>query len=88
MMSEINSMKFTERNWKNPEMNSNMEEDLALELLRQELGNHGMVIRYSESLGYFVTDKQSSETMMIIPSAKEFLTLVRKFNASQLQIIK
>jgi hypothetical protein len=88
MMSEINSMKFTERNWKNPEMNSNMEEDLALELLRQELGNHGMVIRYSERLGYFVTDKQSSETMMIIPSAKEFLTLVRKFNASQLQIIK
>ena len=88
MMSAINSMKFTERNWKNPEMNSNMEEDLALDLLRQELGNHGMVIRYSERLGYFVTDKQSSETMMIIPSAKEFLTLVRKFNASQLQIIK
>jgi hypothetical protein len=88
MMSAINSMKFTERNWKNPEMNSHMEEDLALELLRQELGNHGMVIRYSERLGYFVTDKQSSETMMIIPSAKEFLTLVRKFNASQLQIIK
>jgi len=87
-MSAINSMKFTERNWKNPEMNSHMEEDLALELLRQELGNHGMVIRYSERLGYFVTDKQSSETMMIIPSAKEFLTLVRKFNASQLQIIK
>ena len=87
-MSGINSMKFTERNWKNPEMNSNMEEDLALDLLRQELGNHGMVIRYSERLGYFVTDKQSSETMMIIPSAKEFLTLVRKFNASQLQIIK
>jgi hypothetical protein len=88
MMSAINSMKFTERNWKNPEMNSHMEEDLALELLRQELGNHGMVIRYSERLGYFVTDKQSSETMMIIPSAKEFLTLVRKFNASQLRIIK
>jgi hypothetical protein len=88
MMSTINSMKFTERNWKNPEMNSHMEEDLALELLRQELGNHGMVIRYSERLGYFVTDKQSSETMMIIPSAKEFLTLVRKFNASQLQTIK
>jgi hypothetical protein len=88
MMSAINSMKFTERNWKNPEMNSHMEEDLALELLRQELGNHGMVIRYSERLGYFVTDKLSSETMMIIPSAKEFLTLVRKFNASQLQIIK
>jgi len=88
MMSGINSMKFTERNWKNPEMNSHMEEDLALDLLRQELGNHGMVIRYSERLGYFVTDKQSSETMMIIPSAKEFLTLVRKFNASQLQIIK
>lgn len=88
MMSAINSMKFTERNWKNPEMNSHMEEDLALDLLRQELGNHGMVIRYSERLGYFVTDKQSSETMMIIPSAKEFLTLVRKFNASQLQIIK
>ena len=87
-MSAINSMKFTERNWKNPEMNSHMEEDLALELLRQELGNHGMVIRYSERLGYFVTDKQSPETMMIIPSAKEFLTLVRKFNASQLQIIK
>jgi urease accessory protein UreE len=65
-----------------------MEEDLALELLRQELGNHGMVIRYSERVGYFVIDKQSSETMMIIPSAKEFLTLVRKFNASQLQIIK
>jgi|688.fasta_scaffold221951_3 urease accessory protein UreE len=88
MMSAINSMKFTERNWKNPEMNSHMEEDLALELLRQELGNHGMVIRYSERVGYFVIDKQSSETMMIIPSAKEFLTLVRKFNASQLQIIK
>ena len=87
-MSAINSMKFTERNWKNPEMNSHMEEDLALELLRQELGNHGMVIRYSEGLGYFVTDKQSSETMMIIPSAKEFLTLVRKFNASQLRITK
>lgn len=87
-MSAINSMKFTERNWKNPEMNSHMEEDLALELLRQELGNHGMVIRYSERVGYFVIDKQSSETMMIIPSAKEFLTLVRKFNASQLQIIK
>jgi hypothetical protein len=81
-------MKFTERNWKNPEMNSHMEEDLALELLRQELGNHGMVIRYSERLGYFVTDKQSSETMMIIPSAKEFLSLVRKFNASQLRITK
>jgi hypothetical protein len=88
MMSAINSMKFTERNWKNPEMNSHMEEDLALELLRQELGNHGMVIRYSERLGYFVTDKQSSETMMIIPSAKEFLSLVRKFNASQLRITK
>jgi len=88
MMSAINSMKFTERNWKNQEMNSHMEEDLALELLRQELGNHGMVICYSERLGYFVTDKQSSETMMIIPSAKDFLTLVRKFNASQLQIIK
>ena len=88
MMSAINSMKFTERNWKNPEMNSHMEEDLALELLRQGLGNHGMVIRYSERVGYFVIDKQSSETMMIIPSAKEFLTLVRKFNASQLQIIK
>lgn len=87
-MSAINSMKFTERNWKNPEMNSHMEEDLALELLRQELGNHGMVIRYSERLGYFVTDKQSSETMMIIPSAKEFLSLVRKFNASQLRITK
>jgi len=88
MMSAINSMKFTERNWKNQEMNSHMEEDLALELLRQELANHGMVICYSERLGYFVTDKQSSETMMIIPSAKDFLTLVRKFNASQLQIIK
>jgi urease accessory protein UreE len=88
MMSAINSMKFTERNWKNPEMNSHMEEDLALELLRQELGNHGMVIRYSERVGYFVIDKQSSETMMIIPSAKEFLTLVRKFNASQLRITK
>ena len=87
-MSAINSMKFTERNWKNPEMNSHMEEGLALELLRQELGNHGMVIRYSERVGYFVIDKQSSETMMIIPSAKEFLSLVRKFNASQLRITK
>lgn len=87
-MNAINRTEFMGRNWKNPEMNSHMEEDLALELLRQELGNHGMVIRYSERLGYFVTDKQSSETMMIIPSAKEFLTLVRKFNASQLQIIK
>ena len=87
-MNAINRTEFMGRNCKNPEMNSHMEEDLALELLRQELGNHGMVIRYSERLGYFVTDKQSSETMMIIPSAKEFLTLVRKFNASQLQIIK
>lgn len=87
-MNAINSMKFKGSNWKNPEMNSHMEEGVALELLRQELGNHGMVIHYSESLGYFVTDKQSSETMMIIPSAKEFLTLVRKYNAAQLQIIK
>jgi hypothetical protein len=87
-MNAINRTEFMGRNCKNPEMNSHMEEDLALELLRQELGNHGMVIRYSERLGYFITDKLSSETMMIIPSAKEFLTLVRKFNASQLQIIK
>jgi hypothetical protein len=88
MMNAINRTEFMGRNCKNPEMNSHTGEDEALELLRQELGNHGIVIRYSEGLGYFVTDKQSSETMMIIPSAKEFLTLVRKFNASQLRITK
>jgi hypothetical protein len=87
-MNAINKTEFMGRNLKNPEMNSHMEEDVALGLLRQELGNHGMVIKYSERLGYFVTDKQSSETMMIIPSAKEFLTLVRKFNAPQLQIVQ
>ena len=55
----------------------------AMEILRRELESFGMVVSYSDRIGYFVTDRESSETMMIINSPERFMSLVRKFNASQ-----
>ena len=55
----------------------------AMETLRRELEPLGMRISYSDRVGYFVTDRETSETMIVIASPARFLSLMRKFNASQ-----
>lgn len=56
--------------------------DAAMVVLRRELEALGMRIGYSDRAGYFVTDAETSETMMIINNNPErFMALVRRFNA-------
>ncbi len=61
----------------------------AMKILRRELEPLGMRISYSDRAGYFVTDRETSETsetsetMIVIASPARFLSLMRKFNASQ-----
>ena len=55
----------------------------AMDVLLRELEPLGMVVSYSDRIGYFVTDRETSETMIVIASPARFLSLMRKFNASQ-----
>ena len=57
----------------------------AMEILRRELEPLGMRIGYSDRAGYFVTDGETSETMMVIASPARFLSLTRRFVQQQIQ---
>jgi len=57
----------------------------AMETLRRELEPLGMRIGYSDRAGYFVTDSETSETMMVINSPARFLSLTRRFVQQQVQ---
>jgi hypothetical protein len=57
----------------------------AMEILRRELEPLGMRISYSDRAGYFVTDSETSETMMVIASPARFLSLTRRFVKQQVQ---
>ena len=60
-------------------------EAAAMETLRRELEPLGMRIGYSDRAGYFVTDSETSETMMVINSPARFLSLTRRFVQQQIQ---
>jgi hypothetical protein len=57
----------------------------AMEILRREMEPLGMRISYSDRVGYFVTDRETSETMMVINSPARFLSLTRRFVKQQVQ---
>jgi hypothetical protein len=57
----------------------------AMDILRRELEPLGMRISYSDRVGYFVTDRETSETMMVINSPARFLSLTRQFVKQQIQ---
>ena len=57
----------------------------AAAILRRELEPRGMRISYSDRVGYFVTDRETSETMMVIASPARFLSLTRRFVQQQIQ---
>ena len=57
----------------------------AMDILRRELEPLGMRISYSDRVGYFVTDRETSETMMVINSPARFLSLTRRFVKQQIQ---
>ena len=57
----------------------------AMKVLRRELEPLGMCISYSDRVGYFVTDIETSETMMVINSPARFLSLTRRFVQQQVQ---
>ena len=60
-------------------------EAAAMETLRRELDKFGMHISYSDRAGYFVTDIETSETMMVINSPARFLSLTRRFVQQHMQ---
>jgi hypothetical protein len=57
----------------------------AMDILRRELEPLGMRISYSDRAGYFVTDRETGETMMVIASPARFLSLTRRFVKQQIQ---
>ena len=57
----------------------------AAAILRRELEPLGMRISYNARLGYFVTDSETSETMIVINSPARFLSLTRRFVQQQIQ---
>ena len=57
----------------------------AMDILRRELEPLGMRIGFSERAGYFVTDIETSETMMVINSPARFLSLTRRFVQQHMQ---
>ena len=57
----------------------------AAAILRRELEPLGMRIGFSERAGSFVTDIETSETMMVINSPARFLSLTRRFVQQQIQ---
>ena len=57
----------------------------AAAILRRELEPLGMRISYSDRAGYFVTDIETSETMMVINSPARFLSMTRRFVQQQIQ---
>ena len=57
----------------------------VMKVLRRDLESLGMCISYSDRAGYFVTDSETSETMMVINSPARFLSLTRRFVQQQVQ---
>jgi hypothetical protein len=57
----------------------------AAAILRRELEPLGMRIGFSDRAGYFVTDIETSETMIVINNPARFLSLTRQFVKQQIQ---